>query len=89
MMKNYRFLSTPRNHLDLRFQDILIEIHETGSYRSAKIKRNLFFQKFWMNAVDECPVINKVEPLAGVLLKRVLAAIVKILLLNKKKGTFI
>lgn len=42
-----------------------------------------------MNAVDECPVINKVEPLAGVLLKRVLAAIVKILLLNKKKGTFI
>ena len=65
LMKNYRFLSTPRNHSNLRFQDTLIEIHETGSYRGAKIKRNLFFQKLWMNAVNECPIINKVEPLTG------------------------
>jgi len=64
-MKNYRFLSKPRNHVDLRFQDTLIEIHEGGSYQGEKIKRNFFFQILWMNAVNECSVINKEEPLKG------------------------
>jgi hypothetical protein len=65
LMKNYRFLSRPNNHVDLRFQETLVEIYEKGSYQGEKLKRKPFFQSLWINAVKECPVINKEEPLSG------------------------